>query len=163
MTANELKSKAIHGASVNLIAQFVSFIFNTGSVIILSRLLSPNDFGLVAIVTAFSMWLMNFGENGFAEYIIQKDKINSNEISSIFWIHLAISIVLVLGFSLFSIFLVQFYSEPSLFKISVVMSLSFIIMALHTSQIAILKREMRFKAIAIIRLVAAILSILLYS
>ena len=161
MTANELKSKAIHGASVNLIAQFVSFIFNTGSVIILSRLLSPNDFGLVAIVTAFSMWLMNFGENGFAEYIIQKDKINSNEINSIFWIHLAISIVLVLGFSLFSIFLVQFYSEPSLFKISVVMSLSFIIMALHTSQIAILKREMRFKAIAIIRLVAAILSILL--
>lgn len=158
-TLDNLKAKAVKGAGINVIIQFLGLITNTVSVIILARLLTPKDFGLVAMVTAFSIWLMNFGENGFAEYIIQKREISKEEVNSIFWLHVLISSVFAVGFSLFGICLVNFYSEPSLLGISVAMAISFILIAFTTSPLAMLKKEMKFKPIAFVRLTAAVLSV----
>ena len=159
MTIDNLKSKAIKGAGFNVIAQFVGLIFNTASVIILARLLTPKDFGLVAMITAFSNWFMNFGENGFTEFIIQKKDISYDEVNSIFWLHVFMACFLAIGFTLFGFYLVQFYSEPTLWGIAAAMSTSFVFVAFSTSPLAILKREMKFKPIAILGLVAVILSI----
>lgn len=125
----------------------------------LARLLTQRDFGLVAMVSAFSMWFMNFGINGFSEYIIQKKHISKEEVNSVFWIHILIAGLLALGFTCFGIYLVDFYSEPALWGISAALSTSFVLTALFTSHLALLKREMQFASIAIVGLVAVILSI----
>ena len=155
-----LKAKAVKGAGINVVTQSVGLVFNTVSVIILARLLPPKDFGLVAMVTAFSVWLMNFGGNGFTEYIVQKSDITKEEINSIFWLHVLIASTLAILFTIFGIFLVDFYSEPALSGISAAMSISFIFMGLCTTQLALLQREMKFKSIALIGLTAIILSII---
>lgn len=158
---SSLKKKAVKGAGINVVTQFISFIFHTAGVIILARLLSPRDFGLVAMVTAFSIWIMNFGINGFTEYIIQKKDVNIQEINSIFWSHLFLASILSAIFILFSFFLVDFYKEPSLIGIAAAMSSSFPLYALYTCHFALLKREMKFAYISVVELIALIMSILL--
>jgi O-antigen/teichoic acid export membrane protein len=152
--------KALRGASINVVAQFLATMCRTVGVIVLARLLKPTDFGLVAMVTAFSLVLGRFGENGFTEFIIQKQAINEQEITSIFRLHLMIATLLAIGFTFFGYFLVYFYSEPKLVGIAAAMASTFILTALSTSHFAILKREMRFAPIAISDLVSVILSIL---
>lgn len=156
-----LKTKAVKGAGVNIVAQFLGFVCQMVGVVVLARLLNPRDFGLVAMVTAFSQWLMNFGANGFTEFIIQKQNITEKEVSSIFWLHLFLAILLAGGFTLFGGFLDDFYAESALRGIAAAMSISILLQALSTSPLALLKREIKFVSIAIVELVAVILSVVL--
>lgn len=158
MTTDNLKVMAVKGAGVNVAAQFIGFFFHTAGVIVLARLLLPRDFGLVTMVTVFSMWFMNFGENGFTEYLIQKKNISRKEVNSVFWLHIIIASLLAIIFTFFAFFLVHFYSEPALSGIGAIMASGFIFNALYTCRFAILKREMKFASIAIIELTAIILS-----
>lgn len=156
---SDLKKKAVRGAGINVASHAVSFVFHTVGVIILARLLTPKDFGLVAMVTAFSMWIMNFGINGFTEYIIQKKDITAEDVNSIFWTHLSIAATLSLAFVLFGFVLVDFYKEPALFGIVIAMASSIILYSLFTSPFALLQRAMKFSLIAVIELSAVILSV----
>ena len=154
-----LKVKAVKGAGINVATQFVGLICHTVGVIVLARLLTPKDFGLVAMVTAFSYWFMNFGVNGFTEYIIQKQHISKKDVNSIFWLHVFLATFLASGFACFGFLLVDFYEEPALIGISAAMATSFILCSFFTTHFALLMREMKFASIAIVRLVAVILSI----
>lgn len=146
---------------MNLAASLLGFLFQTAGAIMLARLLSPKDFGLVAMVTAFSTWIMNFGINGFTEYIIQKHDIDAGEISSIFWLHLFLATTLYLGFVLFGLFLVNFYEEPVLAKIVPAIASSFILYALCTCHFAVLQKEMKYGSFAAIQLVSVVVSTVL--
>ncbi len=161
MTTDDLKKKAIRGGGINVALNSVGFVFHAGGVIVLARLLTPKDFGLVAMVTAFSAWIMNFGINGFTEYIIQKKDINTEEINAIFWLHLSIASFLSVCFILFGFFLNVFYKEPALSAIAAVMASSFVLHALFTCHFALLQREMKFAYIAVVELMGIILSIFL--
>jgi PST family polysaccharide transporter len=79
-------------------------------------------------------------------------------VNAIFWTHLFLAILLALGFSLFGMVLVYFYSEPALSGVAAALAIGFIPYALITSQMALLRREMKFFFLAIIDLSAVILS-----
>lgn len=153
-----LKKRAVKGAGINVVMHFISFLFHTVGVIILARLLTPKDFGLVAMVTAFSTLPMNFGLNGFLAYIIQKQHIEGKEINAIFWVHVYVASFLALCFVGFGYFLVYFYSEPALGGIAAAMAASFILVAFYTSHSALLRREMKFASVATGDLIAVIVS-----
>lgn len=158
LTTDNLKVKAAKGAGVNVVLQLLGTVFHIAGVVVLARFLTPKDFGLVAMVTAFSQWIMNFGVNGFTEYIIQKQDLSVNTVNSIFWVHVLLSSVLAAGFAVFGFILVDFYAEPALSGIAAAMATSFIFYALFTSHTALLRREMKFASVAIIELAAVILS-----
>ena len=159
LNTDGLKQKAVKGAGINIVTNFINFFFHTIGVIFLARLLTPRDFGLVAMVTAFSMLPLNFGFNGFTEYIIQKKEISMKEINAIFWVHVYLALFLTICFVGFGFFLVYFYSEPVLSQIAAAMATSFILVALYTTPRALLRREMKFSSIAIADLSAKVLSI----
>src|SRR5438876_11431321 len=77
-----LRSRALRGATVTVIAQGASFGIQTIGTIILARLLTPHDFGLVTMVLTLSLLLGNFGLNGFTEAIIQVKEIDHEQIST---------------------------------------------------------------------------------
>ena len=154
-----LKKKAVKGAGINVVTHSINFLFRTVGVIVLARLLTPKDFGLVAMVTAFSLLPLNFGFNGFTEFIIQKKHLSTQEINSIFWLHLFIAASLSFSFIIFGFCLVVFYKEPALRGIAAVMATSFILAAFYTTPRALLRRDMKFTSIAIGDLIAEILSI----
>lgn len=74
-----LRTRALRGASVTVVAQICNIGIGTLGTIILARLLTPDDFGLVTMVLAFSLLLQNFGVNGFTEATIQRQKIEHKQ------------------------------------------------------------------------------------
>lgn len=156
-----LKEKAARSAGINIVAQFFGIAIQTVGVVVLARLLTPRDFGLVTMVVVFSLWFMNFGVNGFPEFIIQKKDITEKEVTCIFWLHLIIATSLAGGFGLFGLYLVKFYEEAALSGIAAVMASTFVLYALATTHIALLKRDMKFKAIAVADLIGVACSVVL--
>jgi O-antigen/teichoic acid export membrane protein len=156
-----VKNKAVKGAGINILAQSISLIVHMGGVVILARLLRPDDFGLVTMVTAFSLLVMNFGINGFTEYIIQKKTLSHAELSTIFWLYTAIGVVLTLLFIIASPLLAMFYDEPKIISIAIVMAFGITIQAISAQHLALLKRNMEFKRLAINQLMGEVLSVLL--
>jgi O-antigen/teichoic acid export membrane protein len=154
----DLKGKAVRGAGISTVGQLAGFVCHIAGVIIMARLLSPEDFGLVMMVTAINLWLVNFGANGFPEYMIQKRDISHEEVSSLFWLHLAIAVALAAGFAAMGPVLVAFYDQPLLDGVAKALSIGIILSALGTHHLGILKREMRFTQVAAAHLIAVVAS-----
>jgi len=83
---------------VTVITQGSAFGIQTIGTIILARLLTPHDFGLVTMVLTFSLLLQSFGVNGFIEATVQRERITHRQISAFFWINVGISFLLMLLF-----------------------------------------------------------------
>jgi O-antigen/teichoic acid export membrane protein len=159
--AGLLVVKAVKGAGTNIIAQLISLIANIFGVIILARILQPKDFGIVTMVSTFYLLLTNFGENGFSEYIIQKQTINQSELNNIFWMHGVLSFSLMLIFMSMAPILALFYNEPLITPVSVVMAFGIIVQMLSTVHVAILKRNMEFSKVAINGVVSGAIGLML--
>lgn len=79
--------------------QASNFLVQIGSVVVLARLLTPGDFGLVTMVTTSSFLFRSFGTNGFTELIVQREDLTDSLASNRFWIELAIGTILTLAFA----------------------------------------------------------------
>lgn len=154
-----LKTRAIRGGGATILAQISIYGIQTIGTIILARILTPDDFGLIAMVAAFSMLLQNLGLNGFLEAIIQKEEINHRQISNLFWINIAFSLILTFLLIAISPIIVGFYKEPRLKLITITMAFSIIFSNLSTQHWALLKRNMRFYSTSISIFVATIFSV----
>jgi len=137
-----LKKRAMRGAGATIFGSALSFFVHLFSTVILARLLTPADFGLIAMVTAFSLLLQNFGVNGFTEAIIQRADINHEMMSTLFWLNAVISSVLTFLFILMAPFLAWFYNSPQLSAISFGVAFSIIAGGMTTIHMAILRRNM---------------------
>ena len=71
---SELKANAVRAGATTVMSHALMFGMHVVSTIILARLLTPRDFGLVTMVTTLSLFLQNIGANGFTEAIIQRDR-----------------------------------------------------------------------------------------
>lgn len=157
----ELRKVAIRSGGFNIVSQAILFVVRTGGTIVLGRLLHPEAFGLIAMVTVFYMTLANFGENGFTEYIIQKKDISGVEISNIFWLHAAIGIFMTVGLIVAAPVVARFYNEPAVTPVLRVLSTAILGQVLATYPLAVLRRRMEFLKIAIAVLVVGVLGVAL--
>jgi O-antigen/teichoic acid export membrane protein len=139
-----LKTKALKGASITLLAQTCNYGIGTIGTIILARLLTPRDFGLVTMVLSISMLLQNFGANGFIDAIIQKKEIHHYQISTLFWINSAASLIIALLFMVSAPIIVWFFREPHLRSIVIAMSVTILLNGLSNQHQALLIRNMQF-------------------
>ena len=156
-----LKTRAIRGAGATIFAQSSNYAIQTVGTIVLARLLTPDDFGLITMVATFSLLLQNFGVNGFTEAIIQEDKIDHQKISNLFWINISASLILTLLFIASSPLIAGFYKEPRLKFITIAMAFSIIFSGTSTQHSALLKRNMQFYSTSIIEISSAFLSTLI--
>src|ERR1700757_3109792 len=95
-----------------------------GSVVVLARLLTPSDFGVVTMVTTFSLLLRSFGLNGFTELIMQREELTESLVSNLFWINLGISTILAFVFAGSGGLLAFFYHTPAVVQVTEGMSLT---------------------------------------
>ena len=79
-----LRRLTVFGAGATLAAGGLTLAIQVSATIILARLLTPADFGLVAMVTTFSLLLVNFGFNGFTEAIVQREDVSRGLASTLF-------------------------------------------------------------------------------
>ena len=115
----------------------------------LARLLTPADFGLVAMVTAITGLGQAFADLGLSEATIQHPEISHNQVSTLFWINVAIGLTLTSITAALAPVLAWFYREPRLKDITFLVSLTFLIGGLRVQHDALLRRQMRFSSLAI--------------
>lgn len=134
----------MRSAGVTLFSQGVGLAVQMIATVTLARLLTPADFGVVTMVTTFSLLLVNFGVNGFTEAVLQRAKIDHFLASNLFWINVGAGILLTLGFAATGSLLARFYGDARVGRIAVGISLTILITSTSVLHLALLMRAMKF-------------------
>lgn len=145
----DLKGRSVRGGLLTLTSQGTQFVLQSIATVVLARLLTPADFGLVAMVTAVTGLGSAFADLGLSEATIQRKEISHEQVSALFWINVAIGLGLTVITVALAPVLVWFYKEPQVRNITLVVSLTFLISGLRVQHDALLKRQMRFLSIGI--------------
>jgi teichuronic acid exporter len=147
-----LKGKTIHGVIWSLIDNVSSsgVIFFVG--IILARLLTPEEYGVMAMVSISNSII----DSGFSSALIRKVKVKPIEYNTVFYFNLLISLLLYICLFFISPFIALFFREPILCEVMRVIGLILIINALSIIPYTIFVREINFKTQTIISLIASV-------
>src|SRR5579862_1490668 len=137
-----LRTHSVRGGLLTLTSQGFQFVIQSVSTVVLARLLTPADFGLVAMVTAITGLAQAFADLGLSEATIQRQDITQAQVTALFWINLAVGVVLMLFTLALAPGLAWFYREPRLKDIALVVSFIFPICGLLVQHDALLKRRM---------------------
>jgi O-antigen/teichoic acid export membrane protein len=159
-TSKGLRRTAVRGAGAAIAGSAGNFAVGIGSVVILARLLTPSDFGIVTMVTTFSLLLRSFGLNGFTELIIQREELTDSLASNLFWINVGIGTILAAGFATSGPLLALFYHNAAVVQVSQGMSLTIVIGSLGYVHSGLLQRAMHFRSTAIIFLASQVLQVI---
>jgi PST family polysaccharide transporter len=155
----KVKSKTLRGGVAKLCGQAGSFALRLGFMVVLARLLAPQDFGLVAMVTVVTGVYDLFTSAGLSSATVQRFAITNQQISTLFWINILVGIALGVICVGTAPVLAKFYHEPRLFGITVAMAAGFILNGAGVQHFAILQRQLRYVAVTAIELSAQLASI----
>lgn len=144
----DLGRRSRRGGVILLSAQALRVLGQMGTLVVLARLLPPSAFGLLAMVAAIGAVLDLVKEFGLSAATIQKQDISHAQVSALFWINAGVGAVL--GVSLFAgaPWLADFYGQPALSAVARWLALGFVLSGLTVQHWALLRRQMRFTAIA---------------
>lgn len=146
----DLKSKAAKAVKWNVIARFSQYFLKFTLGVILARLLSPEEFGLIALITVIT-GLSNFIiDGGFSASLIQHKEVDNRDFSTVFYINIGVGLFFTLLFFFGAPLFVVFYEEPRLESIARVLSFTYLINSVTVVQKAYFIRNIDFKRISII-------------
>lgn len=134
--------------------QLVSFSIS----VILARLISPHDFGILASVFIFTGFSNVFSDMGLSASIIQRTRNLPIHLHSVFYFNLFIALLMTLTMFFCAPFFGEYYNEPRLIQLTRVLSVFFLLDAFNTVQNALLKRELKFNFFAKFRFISALTS-----
>ena len=117
--------------------------------LMLANLLEPRHFGLIAITATLTDFLDLFLDQGFAHAIVQKRRIEAEHLDTAFWVNVQIGGALTILCIALAPVLSAAFGEPALTAIASVLSLKFLLRSLNSTQGALLRRNLQFKALAV--------------
>jgi O-antigen/teichoic acid export membrane protein len=139
-----LRRRAVRSAAATVSASGLNLGSQVVSTVILARLLTPADFGVVAMATTISLLLSSFGLNGFTEGVIQCEQIDRYTASNLFWLNCGAGLVLAAAFTASGSLLARFYRDALVTKVAAGLSVGIFIAAVSVIHLALLRRAMRF-------------------
>lgn len=155
---NNTKNKVISGLfwryGEKLGAQGVQFILT----IILARLLSPADYGMIALITVFIDVCTVFIESGFGSALIQKKDADDLDFSTVFYFNIAMAMLLICILYILSPYIAEFYKEEKLTNVLRVLSINLLIGGLNNVQYSYVSKLMQFKKFFFATLIGTIIS-----
>jgi O-antigen/teichoic acid export membrane protein len=142
----------------NLILSFAGQLSNIGITLVLSRLLEPNDFGIMAAALALVGLIESFGSVGSTSALTQRQTLSDQFYSAVLIIAGSSAIVMMLTIWILSPYLASFYQNPDLKNVFLLLSLSIPFQFLETFPLAELQRRLSFDRIAITSFFSIIIS-----
>jgi len=145
-------------SAVNRIGvQILGFIGN----ILIARLLSPDDYGLIAMLSIILGISWNLTESGFADSLIRKQDADKIDYGTILTHNVSVSIILYIILYFSAPLIARFFERDELIIITRIISLSIVLKALTVTEFTRMRKQLEFKKFAIIQLLASFLSILI--
>lgn len=157
--AESLKARSIEGAAVMTVSQVIRIVLQLGSQIVLARLLFAADFGLLAMVMPVVSFIQIFADIGFAQGVVQRAELTRERVSALFWLNLALSVVVALLVAVSAPIAVWIYHEPRVLPVMLVFACIVPIGALQVLPNALLTRQMRFRALGLTEVATSITSV----
>jgi PST family polysaccharide transporter len=158
MGMKDLKERAVRGGLARLCGQAANLILRLGFMVIMARLLEPEDFGLVAMAIVVTGVFEIFTTAGLSSATIQKVSVTDEQLSTLFWINTLVGTILCLLCLATAPALVSFYHEPRLFWVTVTMGVGFVFSAGGVQHSALLQRQLRYVALALMETLSLLLS-----
>ena len=148
----------VSGAAVMIAGKIANFGVAFISIAVVARLLTPADYGLVAMVTSATAFFAVFSDFGLSLVTVQRPRLSTAQISTLFWINVGFGILLGLLAGALGPILVWFFSDARLLSVALALAIVFPVAALGTQHEALLKRNMKFRRLASIRLLSSVIS-----
>jgi PST family polysaccharide transporter len=150
-----LRGKSVRGAIYLALGGGGELLLRLVSTAILARLLVPEHFGLVTMVTSITGIAGQFSQLGLSTATVQRRDIDHHQVSNLFWINVAIGATLFVLFATFSPLVAGFYGDPRLLPITVAVSSAFLGGGLTVQHEALLARQMKQAQLTYVRLTGA--------
>lgn len=154
-----LGARAVRGAVMSGAAQGVKLAVQIASVVVLSRFLSPQDFGLVAMASPFIAFASMAQNLGLSQAVVVSRDLTYRQASTMFWINAALSFVLMTVLMAASPAASAFYNKSELTPIVIALAVAVFTAGLGAQHLAIATRMMRFGGLAIVDVATAILGL----
>jgi O-antigen/teichoic acid export membrane protein len=151
-----MQSRILRGLAWKAVSQGFRQLSRLAVAIILARLLTPHDYGLAAMVLVFSSLVLIFSDLALGAALVQRRELSELDRSTVFWTSTGIGVAFAAGGVALSGPIAAFYGEPEVQPLFAALSVSFLVTALGTTQVALLTREMDFKSLEL-RMMAATL------
>lgn len=155
--SGDLARRAVRGGVVSIAMQYGNGALQVIGAIILARLLTPADFGLVAIITVLTSFVPLLVDFGLGDATTQRSKINPGQISSLFWITSGVGTAVAVAVAACSPLIAAIYREPRLEPIALCSAITFVLWGVSNQHLALLRRTMQFGRIARIQLMGTLI------
>ena len=152
----DLRQRTVKGVSWSAVSQIVTQGFTWAISIIVARILGPKAYGLIGMTAVFSGFAMLFSDFGLGAAITQRKNLEKRHLDTAFWINVLAGVAMTALMAAFAPLIASFYSESRLTWISIVISLQFSLGALNVVQQAVIRREMRFRALAGVQIASTV-------
>src|SRR5262249_10113997 len=157
--SSDLGRLALRGGAVSVAMQYGNGTLQIVAGIVLARLLTPEDFGLVAIVTVLTSFAPLLIDFGLGDAITQKSKITRSQVSSLFWLSSGIGLAIAVIMASCSPLIAWIYGEPRLDMIAFYSAISFVLWGMSNQHLALLRRTLQFARIAKIQVLSTLVGI----
>jgi PST family polysaccharide transporter len=154
-----LKRKSVRGLFFMMGGSGADLILRLVPTFLLARLLSPNDFGLVAMVVSVTSIAEQFSELGLSTATIQCRELNHQQVTNLFWINVGAGCLFSLAICGLAPGIARFYHSPDLVPMTLAISTTFVFGGLTVQHQALLSRQLKQGHLAAIRLSASFLSV----
>lgn len=155
----DLKRKSVRGGAVTMVSQAITIGIQLTSTVVLARLLSPDDYGVMAMVMAVTGFAGLFRDLGLSAAAVQKKDLTHGQQCNLFWLNVAMGTLLTVLVAAASPLVAWFYGKPELASVTLALSASFLIASFGTQHGARLVREMQFIRQAVANFGGAILGL----
>lgn len=149
-----LKSGILYTAIAKYSSIFLSILIGA----ILARLLTPKEFGIVAIVTVFVTFFNLLSDFGLGPAVVQNQELTEQDVQSIFSFSILFGIILALLFFFCAPLIANFYHDKELIKVSRLLSIAILFYSFQIIPKALAQKKMRFRQIGIISVIAQIIN-----
>ena len=157
--SRDLGRLALRGGTVFIAMQYGNGVLQIIAAIVLARLLTPEDFGLFAIVTVLTSFAPLLIDFGLGDATAQRRKITPSQVSSLFWLSCGIGLAIAVVVAACSPLIAWIYSEPRLEAIALYSAITFVLLGVSNQHIALLRRTMQFARIAKIVILSTLIGV----
>lgn len=154
LSRSEIQARSIRGGGFTAVTQAIRLVVTLLGAAVLGRLLSPEDFGLVMMVTAITGFLYLFRDLGLSTATIQDRQISYRQLDSMFWLTAAVSFGLAALVAFGAPWFAYFYSEPRLIPVALVYAVVILVGGLSLQHESMLRRQLRLETISVSRVAA---------
>lgn len=155
---SSLKQKTISGIKWSAINQFSVQSVNFLITLVIARILSPQDYGVIGMLTVFISISSAFVDSGFSSALVRKQNRTEEDLSTVFYFNIGIAIVFYFILYICAPFIANFYNMPLLIKVARYSGLILIFQSFSTIQIAYFTINLDFKTPAKIGIISSITS-----